>query len=135
MRRRALILALVAGVSIAGCVRTQPIYNITNAPLPRSPGAAEPTTQQVARAIYAAGKRLGWQIHEVRPGEMTGTLRLRAHVAVVSIVHDTSKFSIRYKDSTNLLHAGDVIHRNYNNWIRNLERNIHAELANLPAAR
>jgi hypothetical protein len=65
---------------------------------------------------------------------MTGTLRLRTHVAVVGVDYDPSKYSIRYKDSTNLRYDAEtgVIHKNYNSWIQNLDAAIQRELANLP---
>ena len=124
------LLALaVAAVVIAGpgCSRTVPILTVVAAPLGPAPGN-KPSLEDVSRTIWAAGKKLGWVIQEVRPGELTGTLSLRNHVAVVTIVHDTATFSIRYKDSRNLLHHNDYIHRNYNNWINNLAKTIQAEI-------
>lgn len=135
MTRRVLIVLLLGTVVGAGCARRHPIYNVSGARLAQAPGTPSPAIGQVSKAIWAAGKKLGWQIEEVRPGELTGTLHLRSHVAVVSIVHDTSTFSINFKDSTNLLHDGDRIHKNYNKWIRRLERQIQAEIASTPSAR
>ena len=133
MRRRALIIILLIGtVAIAGCVRTQPIYNVSGARLATAPGIPPRTVDEVAKAIWMAGKKLGWQIDEVRPGELTGTLKLRSHVAVMSIVHDQSTFSIKFKNGTNLLYESDRIHRNYNKWIQKLERQIQAEIAAPP---
>jgi hypothetical protein len=125
----------VATIAVLGaCSRVRPIYNVKDVTLATSPGSVL-TMEQVSKAIWTAGRRLRWQIVEVRPGEMTGTLKLRSHVAVVSILHDTSRFSITYKDSTNLLHSNAEIHRNYNNWIRNLERQIQVEVGNSSSGR
>ena len=135
MRLRALVvLFLTIAIPVAGCVRVRPIYNVKDAPLAPSPGAA-PTREQVSQAIWSAGKQLGWRMEEVRPGEMTGTLKLRSHVAVVAILYDASRFSITYKDSTNLMQSDGEIHRNYNNWIHNLEQRIQAEAARIPVSR
>lgn len=126
---RLLALAVAAAVLIAsqGCSRTAPILTVMAAPLGPAPGA-KPTLEEVSRVIWAAGKKLGWVMQEVRPGELTGTLSIRNHLAVVTIVHDTSTFSINYKDSRNLRYADDHIHRQYNNWVSNLARTIQSEM-------
>ena len=135
MRTRALAALLVAAVIVcfAGC-RTAPVLNVSNAPLDLPPNTSL-TMQAVAKAIWVAGEKLGWRMEEVRPGEITGTLTVRHHVAVVSITYDTLKFSIAYKDSENLLRDGGVIHRRYNDWVHNLEVGIKGEAASLAAAK
>jgi hypothetical protein len=124
---RVLVLAAVL-VAAGGCRTTAPILTISNAPLGPAPGA-KVSMEEVSKAIWAAGKRLGWVIEEVRPGELTGTLKLRTHLAVVTIRHDTSTFSIHYKNSVNLRYSDQEIHRQYNNWVQNLARNIQSEMA------
>jgi hypothetical protein len=133
MHRRRLI-ALLLGAVLAGCARTAKIYNVTGAAIPPPAAGKTLTMDQVARAIVAAGTRRQWEIEPVRAGELMGTLRLRAHLAVISIRHDTSTFSITFVRGENILHEGDEIHRNYNNWIHNLEREITAELIRMGAA-
>ena len=128
---RYLMLALAA-ILIAGqgCRTTAPILTVTNAPLGSPPGS-KVSLEEVSRAIWAAGKRLGWEIQEVRPGELTGTLKLRQHLAVVAITHDTSTFSIKYQNSVNLRYQDNEIHRQYNNWVNNLSKGIQAEMAQI----
>ncbi len=122
-------------VAIAGgACRTAPIRNVPDTPLASAPGARL-TLKEVSKAIWRAGRDLGWRIDEVRPGELTGTLKIRRHVAVVAIVHDTSTFRISYKDSANLLHAGEEIHKRYNTWVRNLETAIQREVGQLSSSR
>jgi hypothetical protein len=125
---RYLVLVLAA-ILIAGqgCRTTAPILTVTNAPLGSSPGS-KVSLEEVSRAIWAAGKRLGWEMQEVRSGELTGTLTLRKHLAVVAITHDTSTFSITYRNSLNLRYHDNEIHRQYNNWVNNLARGIQAEM-------
>ncbi|MEO6749631.1 MAG: hypothetical protein ABI294_08580 [Casimicrobiaceae bacterium] len=118
-------LALVLMVSLAACT-SRPIRNVDNDPVVTSGKPA--TMAGVEQAIVRAGKGLGWVMTPVKPGELSGRLSLREHVAVVDITYDTKRFSIKYKDSENLDHAGDNIHRNYNGWIENLEREIRANL-------
>jgi hypothetical protein len=132
---RYLVLVLAA-ILIAGqgCRTTAPMLTVINAPLGSSPGS-KVSLEEVSRAIWAAGKRLGWEMQQVRPGELTGTLTLRKHLAVVAITHDTSTFSIKYRSSMNLRYHDGEIHRNYNNWINNLARAIQAEMAGAKASR
>lgn len=77
-------------------------------------------TKQIERAAQG----LGWQTDVVRPGMIRATLNLRTHVAITDIGYDSTRFTIRYADSSNLRTAGGGIHRNYNSWTRNLERAI-----------
>jgi hypothetical protein len=122
---RVVILA-VALAGLIGC-RTVPIEELSKAPLGVAPGKRV-TMTDVAKAIHAAGSDLGWVMQDVRPGEILGTLNLRKHVAVVTILHDTSTFSIRYKSSQNLSAEGQTIHRKYNLWVQNLARRIQQEM-------
>lgn len=131
MRKVAPLVAAVL-IAVVGC-RTATIENVTNAPLAPAPNTSL-TMGDVSRAIWTAGKKLGWVIQDVRPGELTGTLNRRKHVAVVTITHDTSTFSINYKDSQNLRHEGQEIHRRYNYWVRRLEKQIQAEIARRSAS-
>ena len=47
---------------------------------------------------------------------------------MVDVSYDTQAFSIRYKDSINLDYGDGKIHKNYNGWIENLDREIRANL-------
>ncbi len=117
-------LAALAGgaAALAACTRTQPIQNVEGREF-IGPG----TLAQRANQIRRAGAGRGWQMQEIRPGLIRGTLVLRDHLAVVDISYDTQRFSIRYADSRNLLYDGTSIHRNYNSWVQNLANDIVAQ--------
>lgn len=126
-----ILFAVLVAVAVAGCFRNVPIRNVEDVPIVRYDGE-ELTLDQVERAIAVAGGELGWVMQPVKPGHLVGVLDLRKHQAVVDIFYDPESFSIHYKDSTNLLFdPSGTIHRNYNNWIANLERNINAEIQRL----
>lgn len=129
---RIALVAIIATTLVVAACRTAPIRNVTNAPLNEAPRASL-TMDEIAKAVWRGGQEQGWQISEVRPGELIGTLKLRSHVAVVTITYDTSRFSIAYRDSTNLLQSGSEIHKRYNTWVRNLEAAIQRELATASA--
>ncbi len=124
--KRGLQIAIACGLlplGIVGC-RTAPIYNVSSSPLVYDETA---TLEDVSEAIWRAGRKLGWEMEAIRPGEMEGTLRIRHHIAVVTVTYNTRSFSIRYKQSENLLHDGASIHRRYNLWIRKLDARIRNE--------
>lgn len=125
--RRATGIALTLLVLGASGCRSVPVYNVPSAAFV-TPAGRSRALADVRDAIVRGGKRLGWSMEDVGPGHLVGTLRLRSHVAVVDVDYTLSSFSIRYRDSQNLLYDGQTIHRNYNNWIHNLERSIQAEL-------
>jgi hypothetical protein len=120
-----IVLAFALVFALGACT-SRPIRNVDNDPVVT---ATKPATMaDVEQAIMRAGAGLGWVMTPVRPGLVTGRLALRTHVAVVDITYDTKSFSIRYKDSVNLEYDGGNIHKNYNGWIDNLEREIRANL-------
>lgn len=125
-----ILVATVLALAIAGC-KTAAIHNVEEAPITRYDGQ-ELSLDQVERAIAVAGSELGWVMQPVEPGHMVGILDIRKHKAVIDVFYDSDSFSIQYKDSTNLLYdPSGKIHRNYNNWIGNLERGINAEIQRL----
>jgi len=127
MRIVGFLLAATALV-VAGCATTQPIQNVQNAPVILPPGKSA-TTTQVGQAIMRAGTQLGWQMEPAGPGRFTGRLALRQHTAVIDIEHDAKSYSIKYRDSSNLDARDGMIHRNYNNWVQNLDKGIRSQLS------
>jgi hypothetical protein len=126
MRFAAFVVA-AAALLFAGCGTIQPIQNVEKAPIILPPGKSVNMTQ-VTTAIMRAGTRLGWQMQPEAPGRISGRIALRAHTAVIDVEHDTKTYTIKYRDSTNLDAKDGMIHRNYNGWIQNLDKNIRAEL-------
>lgn len=125
-RKMAFIAVITLTLALIGC-RTAPVYNVTDAPVNT---ATEKTTAiDVKKAIMAAGASQGWQMREIEPGHIVGSLFLRKHSAVVDIPYTTKSYSINYKDSTELSYDGTNIHGNYNIWIQNLDRAIQTRLS------
>ncbi len=125
------VLPVVALLLVAAC-RTAPIYNVESAELGAPPNA---TMAQVEQAIKTAGAGLGWQMIPNGPGDITGRLMLRSHVAVVDVAYDTKTFSINYEDSTNLKYDADgTIHKNYNSWVKNLQHAIQVQATAIPTS-
>lgn len=112
---------------VAGC-RTVSVQNIVDYDL-GAPATA--SMEDVTRAIKAAGTGLGWQMKEIAPGEILGTLLIRSHTAIVTITYDTQIFSITYKDSSGLGYTGNTIHKNYISWTNRLAKMIAAQASSI----
>ena len=113
-------------IILAGCV-TQPIYNIDNAMIISSTNKTL-SKADVKNAIMKAGTTRGWVIKEESPGNLVGTLFLRKHMAKIDIKFNEKSYSINYRDSENLNYADSMIHKNYNNWVKNLQQDIEIQL-------
>jgi hypothetical protein len=123
---RKILVALGMVLLVAGCT-SRPVTNVTDQPIVTAPGK-QLTDEQVKYAIVSAGTGLGWVMTPVSPGLISGRLSLRDHVAVVDVRYTTKTYSITYKDSTNLNYQDGQIHKNYNGWIENLDRDIRGAL-------
>lgn len=107
--------------------RQEPIYNIVNHPIPAA--AQKLSSDDIAKAIIAGGARTGWQIGPNADGSLTGKIDVRGkHHATVTITYSQTNYSVTLVSSTNLLQEGNLIHRNYNRWVHELEKNIDDQL-------
>src|SRR6266850_2108885 len=116
------LFALVTVTAIAACARTAPIYNVSQMPVAAS--KQNPSMDEIGKAIIRAGSTIGWQMNQVKPGQIVGSLNLRDHMAVVDVNYTAQTYSITYKDSSNLGYDGQSIHKNYNGWVQNLDKAI-----------
>lgn len=123
-----LVVALFAGLLLLSGCRTNPVMNINDAAITVS---GKYTKADVKKAIVTAGQSLGWVMKDKAPGHLIGSLYLRTHIAIVDVKYDKNKYSITYKDSTNLNYDGVNIHSNYNGWVQNLNVAIQGQLAGL----
>ena len=123
------IAASVLVMFAVGCRGSVPVYNVTNTPVAAS--KPNPSLDEVGKAIQRAGVQLGWEMKEMKPGYIVGTLNIRKHLAVVDVNYSTRSYSITYKDSTELQYDGKSIHQNYNGWVQNLDKGIRAQLSAL----
>lgn len=129
MKNIKLGLIIAAGILlVAACAA--PVFNVSNAAVQTGSGQ-KASLDDVGKAITRAGVTLGWQMKTVKPGNIVGTLSMRGHTAVVDVTYDTQTYNITYKDSVNLEYNGQHIHKNYNGWIQNLDRDIRAQLSTL----
>lgn len=123
MHMTRLISALAVVFLLAGCTRTEPVKNI-NETL-----SASYSSEEMQSAIIQAGLSRHWVMTPAGPGVINGHLSQRGHTADIRVTYSPGQYSINYLHSTNLLAKGNVIHRNYNSWIANLDQDIKLRLA------
>jgi hypothetical protein len=125
------LLAVFLVVGITGCLMSKPIYNINNDQIISFPSMP---LNKAGELIRQAGATRGWAMSLQKPGHIVATLMTRSHTVAVDIYYTTNTFSIVYKSSSNLDYdpSTNTIHRNYNRWVRNLEKAILLKLSNTP---
>jgi hypothetical protein len=125
------VLPFVALLALpAYAANTAPIYTPEPIQVPAGKSAEE-----VKKAVRKALFDKDWEIREIGPGHLQGKHtksggKDKLHVAVLDVRFDTKSVRIGYKDSQELNYdkASGAIHKTYNNWVRNLEKNIRANL-------
>lgn len=131
--RICLVLSLIV---VAGC-RVAPLYTATDVSFASAATNTSPLTlNDYKKAIIRAGANRGWSFTEEGRGHLLGSLNVRnKHFAEVDVTFDATAFSLAYKSSRNLnYNAGEnAIHPNYNNWVKNLQKDIQAEVIKLKA--
>ena len=124
-----IIILAVAMTLAVGCRKGAPPHDYMGQPVPQV--SAKITNDKVKDAIIRGASVRGWQVVPEQGNQLRATLYVRSHTAVVLIAYTTKTYSITYLDSTNLEYENGVIHPNYNNWVRNLQIAINAELARI----
>lgn len=115
--------------AIAGC-SSVPIHNVNDASVVTGSGRPA-TVEQVRNAIVKAGTGLGWTMTAAGPGLLTGRIAVRGHDAAIDVRYSPRVYSIVYKDSSGLEFREGQIHKNYNGWVENLDRDVRRNLLSL----
>jgi hypothetical protein len=124
------LLLIILAIGMLGACRSAPVMNVTEAPVVAPSGKAV-TADNVRTAILSAGGRLGWQMSDAGPGVINARIALRTHTASADVKYNAKTYSIVYRESTGLDAKDGQIHKNYNGWIENLDREIRVELLRL----
>lgn len=117
-------------VALAGCAaleRTEPVRT------PQTIITQHVTTEQVKDAIINAGQGRDWIMSVAGPGVINATQNIRKHSVTVRINYSDKSYSIHYVSSVNLLASEGEIHRSYNHWVNNLDKDIQKRIAVIAA--
>ena len=131
IRLKNVLLFVGALALVVGCAPLALVQNVEKQPVSTNRAAS---LDEIGNAIVRAGVSLNMQMQKVRPGIINATyipIGGRGASAVMEIKYDTKQYSITYKDSQGLKYDGSQIHRNYNNWVQNLDNRIRAQLTTL----
>lgn len=131
MKLKQVLAGVICFVALAGCSaleRTEPVRT------PQTIITAHVTTEQVKKAIIEAGQGRDWIMSVVRPGVINATQNVRKHSVTIRIDYSEKDYSIHYVNSVNLLASGGEIHRSYNHWVNNLDKDIQKKLSAIPAS-
>ncbi|QED65501.1 hypothetical protein FTV95_19180 [Escherichia coli] len=109
--------------ALAGCARTAPIDQV------HSTVSAGHTRGTSEKAILKAGVERKWIMSEAGQGVIKARQQSRDHSAEIRINYTASSYDINYENSQNLQASGGQIHKNYNRWVRNLDKDIQLNLS------
>jgi hypothetical protein len=91
------------------------------------------TMQKIRSVVRVGVLGRGWTVKEPGDGVVEARLDKDRYVVIVTITYDPKAVRIQYKDSENLEYEGSgaaaTIKRGYNNWIKNIEKDIAVELS------
>ncbi len=124
-----LALCTLVFLSASGCDhRAQPM--VRSVPVALA-GPSDP--KLLEGAIEMSLARRHWQIKEHQPGKYVAEYAEKGHSATVAVLYDAQSARIDYVDSQGLMYEnggdGEKIHRNYNNWTKNLANDIKVSLS------
>ncbi|MBP2170881.1 hypothetical protein J2125_004073 [Erwinia toletana] len=117
---------VVALATLSGCAsRTAPVQNVERT----INTSAQYSPEQVKTAILEAGLARKWLMTPAGPGVINGRYAQRNFSADIRVNYSATSYSINYVSSQNLKAGGGQIHRNYNNWVNNLDQDIQLRLS------
>ncbi|MBP5319528.1 MAG: hypothetical protein J6334_00965 [Kiritimatiellae bacterium] len=116
-----MLVSLCVCVLMGGCKAPSPIVE------PNCPITVRVDQKSDMKTIITrAAVRRRWSAVEIQPGVIRCTLLNRQHEVQVDVVYTDTHFEIRYVNSRNMDYDArqKTISRKYNQWVRNLEREI-----------
>ncbi len=127
MKLSKIALVCLMSLSMGAAWAAKPILNLENEAVPPKFDGSERTLDEVREAIASGCKGKGWR--PVMDGEtqLKCSILVRGkHYAEVRIPFSLTNYSIIYSDSRVLDYneKRQRIHRNYNNWVLNLNASI-----------
>lgn len=125
------VLAVLA-LLLVGCAG-KPILNVENRPIPTA--AQQLSLDRIEQEIISAGQARSWQMHREGPGHLVATQVREKYNASVDIRFDQRVYSITHRSSSGMREKDGTIHKRYNFWIGNLQRDIDTRLINATLAR
>lgn len=117
-----LVTLLIGFSSFSFAAKPEPVLN--------QPIHEPMANQQLIKKITQAGLVRGWQVEKESTNKLIAKIHVRSHYVAVNITLNKDSYDITYHDSENMKYNADkdTIHRKYNGWVANLNRDIQKEL-------
>jgi hypothetical protein len=121
------VFCLSLTLSLSACldIRGAKLIDYTDLPAKNRVGA-NASKAKIKEAIFQGCLARKWVCQEVGSSLILGKIDVRHHEAQVDITYESGQYSIKYRSSQNLNYDAqkNTIHRNYNNWIDYLRKDI-----------
>ncbi len=127
MNRRTLLISVATlGIlaSSAAWSRSAAIQTITSPIFSTS----EVTLEKVRTAIIRGGLAKNWQVVGENGQKLTLKYVKKVHVAACDVTYDTKSYTITINPMTTLIQGPNEVHPKYNQWVRNLDKQIQLQL-------
>lgn len=115
------LLGLFVILGLTACKTTHPLYNADS-----QIAATNISSEVMGKSIASALRYKGWKVLSKTDDEILAGITVRSHYAEIKIKFNGPQYTIEHVKSSNLDYNGakNVIHRNYNRWIKMLEAEI-----------
>jgi hypothetical protein len=119
--------AFCALALLAGCGHGRSVNNVAGLVVTQK---ANPSSEEVAKAIIRAGGNSFWRITEAGPGQLIGTRLQGPHTATITIAYTPQNYQITLKESS-MEDGRGGIHKTYNLWVQQLDNQIKFQLSGI----
>ena len=120
---RATLIALTL-LTAAGCT-SKPVLNTQH----ELPADIQISEEKMKTVIVTALQKRNWTVQRLSPQLVQAEITIRnQYYAAIDIRYTRNSYAITYRDSRDLGYKDGKIHRNYNRWVNNLDRDIMAGL-------
>ncbi|MCU1721990.1 hypothetical protein [Pseudomonas sp. 5P_5.1_Bac1] len=81
--------------------------------------------EEIKKAILTGAAERGWTVRNIGDEVIQADILVRnMYYARVDITYSLSNYRIDYRDSREMDYRDGKIHRNYNRWVKNLDKSI-----------
>ncbi|WLH90849.1 hypothetical protein PSH87_02150 [Pseudomonas sp. FP453] len=117
-------LITLALLTTAGCTN-KPVLNTQH----ELPADIQISEEKMKTVIVTALQKREWTVQRLSPQLVQAEITIRnQYYAAIDIRYTRNSYAITYRDSRDLGYKDGKIHRNYNRWVNNLDRDIMAGL-------
>lgn len=120
---------LIASVAALGLLATSAAWS-RSAPIQsiKTPVLTKATVQEVRNAILRAALSKNWQVVEEVNQKITLKYVKKVHIAACDVAYSEKEYTITINPMTTLIQGDNEVHPKYNQWVRNLDKQIQRQL-------